>query len=193
MHLGFDEFEALKKKISEFDQRNSGAALNAGITRAAVLVPFAHFEHELVMLFTRRSHLVNRHRGQVSFPGGLYEEADNDLKTTVLRETREEIGIQPDKIEIFGLLEPITSPQGYDIQPFLGYISDLNGMAQNLMEVERIFCIPFSWLRDPANFHQEDYQASSGEIHKVWVYHEFSEEKVWGITAAIIQQILNII
>ncbi len=158
---------------------------------ASVLVPFAYHDRILSILFTRRSNQLASHRGQVSFPGGMKESADLDLLAAALRETKEEIGIGPENIDVLGRLEPIKSHTGLMIYPFAGFIRDLNGLQNNMDEVERIFCIPYDWLRSSENLFQEDYQRSTGEVHKVWTFKAYEGEKIWGITAEITRQLIQ--
>lgn len=160
---------------------------------AAVLIPIALRNGELEVLFTKRSDQLRHHRGQISFPGGRMELRDCSLAETALRETHEEIGIKPELVEIIGSLQPYVSPSNYYIYPYVGFISDLNELQKNINEVEKIFCIPLSWLLEPSNSYQEDYQPSFGKAHKVWFFMRYEDEQVWGITAGITHQMLEII
>lgn len=160
---------------------------------ASVLVPLALHNDELVLLFTHRSNTISRHRGQVSFPGGMQETSDPTFVDTALRETQEEIGIQPKQVEVFGRLPALVSISGYPIYPFVGYIHDLNGLHKNIDEVEKIFCIPLNWILGEGNLFQEDYHASDGTVHKVWTFKDYHGEKVWGLTAEITRRFIETI
>lgn len=184
-----EEFERKLRKHPCPNCNNSASYLE---NNAAVLVPFAYHHSELVILFTHRSHTLVSHRGQVSFPGGMHEPTDPDMQSTALRETEEEIGISSKNIQIFGQLDCIQSHTGTLIFPFVGFIKDLNGLNKNLDEVERIFCIPYAWLSDPHNLHQEDYRRSNGEIQRVWSFNDYDGEKIWGITAEITRQLIEL-
>ncbi len=182
----------IRKKLMGLSREEIIPSAREGEPVACVLVPFALHNEDLVILFTHRSNRVATHRGQVSFPGGMNEPVDRDFVETALRETEEEIGIDKKRIEIIGELKTFRSHTGLMIFPFVGFIKDLNGLRMNLDEVERIFCIPFDWLRNPANLHQEDYCGSNGEIHQVWTFGEYEGEKVWGITAEITRQLIDL-
>ena len=164
-----------------------------GNKAAAVLVPLAYHADELVLLYTHRSNFINRHRGQVSFPGGMEETSDKTYADTALRETYEEIGILPDHIEVYGRLPLLVSTAGYPIYPYVGFIKDMNGLQKNSDEVEKIFCIPLKWLLADGNLFQEDYRGSRGDVHKVWIFKEYDGEKVWGITAEITRRFIEMI
>src|SRR5690242_18435744 len=74
---------------------------------AAVLVPLIHHGGSDRVILTVRSYDVEHHKGQISFPGGAVHAADADLATTALRETWEEIGVEPTDIEVIGQLDDI--------------------------------------------------------------------------------------
>lgn len=186
--------ETIKKKVQPAERfTNIIPDATGGLTRAAVLMPLAIKQEKLMLLFTRRSIAVNSHRGQVSFPGGQLEPGDRDLRDTALRETCEEIGIKPRDIDVLGALKPLKSSTGFHIFPYVGFIRDLNGLRKNDLEVEKVFCIPFEWLIKADNLYQEDYNPSDGSQHKVWVYRTYDGERVWGITAQITKQLVDLL
>jgi 8-oxo-dGTP pyrophosphatase MutT (NUDIX family) len=182
----------LQLKLNRISENQKRVPLPPGVKTASVLVPLAVRDEELVVLFTHRSYHLNSHSGQVSFPGGMQEDWDSDAAATALRETEEEIGIKPGKIEILGRMKFLQSHTGLVIYPFVGFIQDLNGLQKNLDEVESIFCIPYTWLSSPKNLYQEDFRRPGGEIHKVWTFREYEGEKIWGITAEITRQLFTL-
>src|SRR5437660_382693 len=94
-----------------------------GSTEAAVLVPLYVDEGELYAVFTKRHEDLSRHAGEISFPGGRRDAADESLETTALREAEEEIGLSPDDVELVGALPPTgTFVTGFRIHPFVGAI-----------------------------------------------------------------------
>jgi 8-oxo-dGTP pyrophosphatase MutT (NUDIX family) len=94
-----------------------------GRTDAAVLVPLYVQDGELHAVFTRRRDDLRRHPGEISFPGGRYDEGEADLVATALREAQEEIGLPPDSVEVLGALQPTpTIATGYAVYPFVGMI-----------------------------------------------------------------------
>jgi len=185
--------ERIKTRFSPPTYEDEKTATSNGKVAASVLVPFAVHDGELVLLFTHRSNSINRHRGQVSFPGGMEETGDRTFIDTALRETQEEIGLQPRQVEVFGRLPSLESTSGYWIHPFVGFIHDLNGLQKNMEEVEKIFCIPIAWIMNEGNLSQEDYLGSNGILHKVWVFKDYQDEKVWGITAEITRRLIETI
>jgi 8-oxo-dGTP pyrophosphatase MutT (NUDIX family) len=94
-----------------------------GRTDAGVLVPLYVENGELHAVFTKRREDLRRHPGEISFPGGRYEEGEPDLIATALREAEEEIGLPADAVEILGALQPTpTIATGYAVYPFVGMI-----------------------------------------------------------------------
>ena len=90
---------------------------------AGVLVPLYLRDGQLHAVFTKRREDLPRHPGEISFPGGRYEEGEQDLCATALREADEEIGLPPDAVEILGALQPTpTIATGYAVYPFVGLI-----------------------------------------------------------------------
>ena len=94
-----------------------------GRTDAAVLVPLYRSNGELHAVFTKRRDDLRRHPGEISFPGGRYDEGERDLLATALREAEEEIGLPADGVEVLGALQPTpTIATGYAVYPFVGMI-----------------------------------------------------------------------
>jgi 8-oxo-dGTP pyrophosphatase MutT (NUDIX family) len=125
-------------------------ALDAfGRTDAAVLVPLYIDGGELHAVFTKRRDDLRRHPGEISFPGGRYDEGEPDLQSTALREAEEEIGLPSSAVEIVGALQPTpTIATGYAIYPFVGLIEP--GLAWTLSprEVAEVLELPLGELRD---------------------------------------------
>ena len=166
---------------------------HGNLMRSAVLLPFTYHNNELNLIFTKRSATLGRHQGQVSFPGGMIEPGDKNPIETALRETCEEINISSSQVEILGSLPPFDSQTGYFIYPVIGFVHDLDGLRGNGDEVDKIFCIPYSWLADPENSELTDYKTKQGVYRKVWFFKEYEGELLWGITAKITKDFVALI
>lgn len=190
-----EEISQLKKIIRErtvAPEASKNLTLHKGdIQESAVLIPFTFYQNEIVLLFTKRSASLVRHRGQISFPGGVVEADDHSPLATALRETCEEIGIRDHQIEILGRIDPFDSTTGYFIHPFIGWIQDLAGLRKNMEEVEKIFCIPYTWLKNSENYNLKDFKNRDGQLKKVWFYKPYEGEVLWGITARIVRMVLD--
>lgn len=88
------------------------------LRKASVLIGFVEREHGLNIIFTRRARHLKHHPGQISFPGGKYEASDSNLAETALRETFEEVGIDRNKIEIFGQMPELVTISKFTVTPF---------------------------------------------------------------------------
>ena len=116
-----------------------------GRTDAAVLVPLYQHDGVLHAVFTKRREDLRRHPGEISFPGGRYDEGERDLVATALREADEEIGLAADAVEILGALQPTpTIATGYAVYPFVGMIEPGHSWTLSAREVAEVieFSLP---------------------------------------------------
>ena len=118
-----------------------------GRTDAAVLVPLYLADGELHGVFTKRHDDLRRHPGEISFPGGRYDEGERDLIATALREAEEEIGLPPAAVEILGALQPTpTIATGYAVYPFVGLIEAGHTWTLSAREVAEVIELLLSEL-----------------------------------------------
>ena len=118
-----------------------------GRTDAAVLVPLYVERGRLHAVFTKRHDDLRRHPGEISFPGGRYDEGEQDLRATALREAQEEIGLPPDAVELVGALQPTpTIATGYAVYPFVGLIEPGRTWTPSAREVTEILELPLTAL-----------------------------------------------
>lgn len=179
------------EKLQRFDSTKFN--WDSDLQYSAVLAPFMYHESELKLIFTKRSIYLERHKGQVSFPGGFVEKDDKDPVDTALRETFEEIGLKEHQVQVLGIMPPYNSSTGFIIFPVIGFLKDMNGLLKNGAEVEKVFCIPYNWLSDPENSNLMDFKTQDGNVSKVWFYKEFEGELLWGITAKIVRDFIDLI
>lgn len=166
---------------------------NKELRKSAVLIPLIQHKDQLSILYTKRSNSVDKHKSQLSFPGGVFEKNDQTILDTALRETEEEIGIPRYLIEIFGRMGPFDSNTGFYIFPFVGSIQNTEKIKKNGSEVQKIICIPLIWILNKQNSHIEDYLTECGLIKKVRFFELYEGEKLWGITAKITYVLVNLI
>jgi 8-oxo-dGTP pyrophosphatase MutT (NUDIX family) len=155
---------------------------------AAVLVPFVLGPAPGVLLTKRTEHLA-RHGGQVSFPGGRIDPDDPTPEYAALRETQEEIGLDPSRVEVIGRLEDYLTGTGYRITPVIGMLPvglDLGGLGLELSphEVDSVFLLPMAVLIDP-NAPRRRRAHYRGRWREFWVW-PHPEHYIWGATAAIL-------
>jgi 8-oxo-dGTP pyrophosphatase MutT (NUDIX family) len=118
-----------------------------GRTDAAVLVPLYTSGGELHAVFTKRRDDLRRHPGEISFPGGRYDEGERDLLATALREAEEEIGLPADAVDVLGGLQPTpTIATGYAVYPFVGMIEPGRAWTPSAGEVADVLELSLSDL-----------------------------------------------
>lgn len=111
---------------------------------SAVLIPIVETEGKMNILFEKRSDNI-RQGGEVSFPGGEFDnKKDQSLRQTAIRETSEELGLQPDKIKITGKIGTLVAPMGVTVDPFVGFLSinNIDELSIDRDEVEKVFLVP---------------------------------------------------
>jgi len=183
----------VKEKIARaFSQREKRIIRDKGLVLSAVLVPLYECEGEYHILFTKRTERVSSHRGQVSFPGGSYDEEDEDLKTTALRECFEEIGLRDKDVEILGELDDEVSMSNYVMAPYVGYIPYPYEFKINENEIDEIFGVSLSTLLDRNNFREEDPEVLGGRSFARYFF-QCQGYVIWGATARILKHFLDLI
>jgi 8-oxo-dGTP pyrophosphatase MutT (NUDIX family) len=146
---------------------------------------------EYFFLLTLRTHTVETHKGQISFPGGIMEPGDESLIDTALRETREEIGLATDKVQLLGRFDEYLSITGLIVTPFVGWIEPPFDLNPNPNEVEEILYVPFELFRDRALLRVE-MSKRFDQDYPIY-YYNFQGRDVWGLTARIIRDFLILI
>ena len=158
---------------------------------AAVLVPVVGREREPTILLTKRSEYLNHHAGQVSFPGGRYEDSDANMIHTALRETEEEIGLSRDAVEVIGELPTYETRTGFSVKPIVGLIKPPLELNVDSKEVAAVFEIPMSFVLDRRNHekHSREWQ------NKMRHFYVFPHPKyyIWGATAGMLVNLAELI
>jgi 8-oxo-dGTP pyrophosphatase MutT (NUDIX family) len=157
--------------------------LAAAVTPASVLVPIVTHA-ELTVLFTQRTAQLRRHSGQVSFPGGRAEPSDATPEFTALRETQEEIGLAPERIEVLARMPEYLTRTGYRVTPVIGLVAPPLVLSPDSREVDEVFEVPLAFLLDPAN-HQRETRELMGRTVGYWVM-QYGSRRIWGATAGML-------
>ena len=180
--------QSLRQALS---QRQKQHIDDANLVRSAVIIPIYHKQGQYYILFTRRTQEVKDHKGQISFPGGAYQEEDGTLVNTALRECAEEIGLMSSDVEILGELDDfVTQVSRYIISPFVAFIPWPYQFKANNEEIKEIIEVPVSALLDLGRLHLET-RIIDGEEVTSFFYH-YQEKVIWGATARILHQFLDI-
>lgn len=156
------------------------------LTDSAVIVPVYELTEGQGVLFTRRADDLPRHAGQVSFPGGRTEEGDDSLLDTALREIGEEVGLPRGEVDVVGRLDDINTTTGYSIRPFVAEVPRDYPFVVQEEEVDTMIFAPIDELTHPS-------------IHETRVHHDYrvhyfhyDEYTIWGATAGILVQFLEL-
>lgn len=153
---------------------------------AAVLVLFSS-ERDVVLIERARGDAV--HSGQPAFPGGAVEPEDADVRAAALRETHEEIGLEPEKVHAFGQLPDLWVPvSDFVVSPVLGFFDPSAPIhAQDPLEVSRVERIALDSLIEPDNrvtvVHPSGYRGPGFTVHDMLV---------WGFTAGVLDAVLEL-
>ena len=161
-------------------------SVNSNLIKAAVFIIMFHLNGELFVILNRRSDTVGSHKGEICFPGGKMDEDDPDLMYTAFRELREEMGISQGQVEVFGSISSVETNTGFDITPFVGYISYPYQCEVNKDEVESIIEFPINSM-STENF-KHPSQSESG-----YPVFEYDGDVVFGATARILSDFYNLI
>ena len=152
------------------------------------LIPLYVREKALWTLFTRRTDMVEHHKGQISFPGGGVSDRDANLWETAIRETEEEIGVPRSSVRILGALPKLETVTDFEISPFVGAIPYPVAFAPHAGEVESIIEVPMSYLLDPMVVEERVVKWNGRDLMTL-VYH-YRGHAIWGATARILRDVL---
>jgi 8-oxo-dGTP pyrophosphatase MutT (NUDIX family) len=155
---------------------------------AAVLVPL-YIEHDtLHAVFTKRRDDLRRHAGEISFPGGRYDEGEKNLMATALREAQEEIGLPNEAVQIVGALKPTpTIATGYAIYPFVGVIEPGLKWTLSAREVAEVLELALPEVR--AGYKRQ--RLIRRGIPVLTDTYVVGDHLIWGATARILSDLFD--
>lgn len=183
--------ERLRAALAAHDKQTLKLGEEAHLrTAAAVLIPVFEREGEPGVVLTRRTDTVRRHKGEISFPGGVQDRGDADLLSTALREAQEEIGLDPEAVRVVGELDDIpTFVTGYLVSPFVGIVPQSYPWRPRAEEVAEVLELP---VRELARVERLEEWVRGGVTIPMYVY-EIGEARIWGATARILWQFLSVV
>lgn len=155
---------------------------------AAVLVGVREGVDPRVVLTVRTAHLAS-HAGQVAFPGGGSDPEDRDVIATALRESREEIGLDPGHVSPLGFLDMFETISGYCVTPVVARIAEQAVLAPAPDEVAEVFEVPLSFFLEPANLRRYTMEYRGHRRPMVEFVH--GGHRIWGATAAMLLNLLQ--
>ena len=160
--------------------------------QAGVLLALYPVHDTLHLVLTVRTSTLNYHSGQISLPGGGWEEEDGSLLETALREVQEEIGVATDGLEMLGPLTPLYIPPSDNvIHPFVAYAPHRPAFESDPIEVADLLEIPLPLLLDPATRREEDWTWRGAPLHVP--FYAVGGHKIWGATAIVLAEFLALL
>jgi 8-oxo-dGTP pyrophosphatase MutT (NUDIX family) len=160
---------------------------------AVIALFYAGKNHNTYLAFILRKPSPDVHSGQIGFPGGKPEAEDLDLQHTALRETMEEIGVQPEAIQIItSLSEVYIPPSNYNVFPFIGITNETPDFKLQISEVESVIEVSLKSLMNPKHQIITPVKTSYGLSVSVPAFN-FNGHIVWGATAMILTEIIYLL
>jgi 8-oxo-dGTP pyrophosphatase MutT (NUDIX family) len=168
----------------------------AGSRPAAVLIALFDDDtgngSEAHVILTKRPQSMPSHRGEIAFPGGKRDPGDPTLLAAALRESEEEIGLDPAGVEVVAELDSLsTVASQFTITPFVGTLAAPPALRPDPVEVDAAFAVPLSELLDPGVYREERW-----ELWGAWrpmAFFDLPGETVWGATARILHRLLTLL
>jgi 8-oxo-dGTP pyrophosphatase MutT (NUDIX family) len=165
---------------------------NLPMRDSGVLLLLYPVKERLHTVFMKRPEYGGPHGGQISFPGGKFEEGDSSLTGTALRETYEEIGISPGEVEVLGKLTPLSIPvSNFKLLPVVGFIPEKPYFILDPKEVEYLIEAEIHLLLKDRIVKKEILMLGDQSIEVP--YYDISGNHVWGATAMILSEFLEVV
>ena len=158
---------------------------------AAVLLALHAVDGEICVVLQKRSQLVEHHKGEISFPGGMADAEDESRLATALREAQEEMGIRPEDVDILGRLDDSPTITGFMISTYVGAIPDDCEFTPSAVEVESVIQAPLSHLRNPKSRRSEARLRPDGSAYEMPAF-AYRGDVIFGATARILDQFLTL-
>lgn len=156
---------------------------------AAVLVAVMDRTGGLSVLFTRRSAHLRAHAGQVSFPGGSREAGDKNPAETALRESHEEVGLEPSHVQVIGYLDDYPTNTRFLVTPVVGLVSANAAIEPDRVEVDDVFEVPLAFLLNERNYKRRTVVRGERRLPYWALTH--GGHTIWGATAGMLRNLIE--
>ena len=170
--------DSIKQKLEKLNPIKS-----TSLKKAGVFIGILYHDDYILnpeVIFTQRSTKLSTHSGEVSFPGGKWEEQDKNLYETALRESNEEINLNKEDVVLAGSLNYLVSKHKIEVNPYVGLITKKQNLVDN-DEVEKNFNVPLELLTDKKNARTHKVDGKNSKvIVPSWGY---NYQIIWGVTA----------
>jgi 8-oxo-dGTP pyrophosphatase MutT (NUDIX family) len=158
---------------------------------AAVLIGLVGRPGGPTIILTHRTANLRHHPAQISLPGGRVEATDGGPVAAALRETSEEIGLAPERVEILGCLHLHETVTGFVVFPIVGWIEPPIDFVPDVQEVSEVFEVPLKFVLDQAN-HLRDSIVHEGTRRSFFVL-PYPGHRIWGATAGILVDLAGVL
>ena len=190
---GANPFDMLHRALATDASASSDFDLNPevrlpegrSLRPAAVLVAFMETGQGIQLVLTKRSSALRHHPGQIAFPGGKLDKADNGPDAAALREAHEEIGLMPKNVEVMGRLAPHETVTGFSVVPVIARVKAPFDPVPEPGEVAEVFNVPFSHIADRQNYYVQSRMW--GGRPRYYYAVPFGPYYIWGATARILR------
>lgn len=160
--------------------------------KSAVLILLYEDKKEIKTVLIKRPKYDGVHSGQISLPGGQFDEIDDSLVQTAIREAYEEIGIEIPRIRIIGNLSNLyIPPSNFEVLPVVAYYEGHPEFKPNKQEVDEIIEVYISTLLDNETKQSKELSVRGFTIQTP--YFNIHENVVWGATAMILSEFIEIL
>jgi 8-oxo-dGTP pyrophosphatase MutT (NUDIX family) len=163
------------------------ALAKSALREAAVLIGLQQHGDAVRIILTQRTDHMRNHAGQVAFPGGAVDAEDLSHHHAALREAQEEIGLNPEDVQVIGQLPDYLTGSGFRIKPVLAIVAEGASLSLNPDEVAEVFDVPLSFLMNPDNHLTQSRIWQDIERHYYVMHYE--NRMIWGVTAGIIRML----
>lgn len=168
--------------------RETECTRRASAQQAAVLLPLV-LRDEITLLLTQRTPHLSTHSGQIALPGGKLDRCDADATAAALRETHEEIGLAPERVEVLGTLPTYRTGSSFIVTPVVALVQPGFVLQPNPHEVADVFEVPLSYLMNPAHHRRHAFELAG--VLREWYsmpYQDGAHERfIWGATAGMLR------
>lgn len=179
-----------EKILEALRSRQPEVIAGNGHKPAAVLIPIQECPDGDYLVLTKRADHLSTHKGQIAFPGGRVDANDADAIETALRESQEEIGLDPRRVRVLGRLDEFTAGYGLVVTPVVGVIPPVCEFHIDPAETTEVAAVPVASLMQSGNFIMDEGFSPGGHPS----YHFYVNGwDIWGVTARILVQFLELV
>ena len=182
----------IQNKLKRYNSPSRISLKDSSFISSAVLFPIIPYKKKpYKLIIIHRSNRGSRHRGEMSFPGGKFDQRyDKSLEDTALRETKEEIGVSKENIKILGCLDDFPTMTKFIITPFVAVIDKNQKLKKDEREVQRILKIPIDFFIEKVNFREQSIDIENNKF-PIFYFNYLDENNgskytIWGATAYMI-------